>query len=63
MLAIHAGKVSMAILLNGRPFCRLILREAVDSNSLNADEERQQAENQDNGSLQTPVDKTIFDLS
>jgi hypothetical protein len=36
VLAIDAGEVSMPILLNGRPFCRLVLGQAVKVDLVNA---------------------------
>ena len=45
MLAIDADKVSVSILLNGRPFRRLVLRQTVEVNPVDANcecQDRQQ---------------------
>src|ERR1017187_2866474 len=61
VLAIDADKVSVSILLNGRPFGHLILGQAVKVDPVDANCECQNREKQYNSKLPIPSKPTILD--
>ena len=61
MLAIDPGKVSVSLLLNGRPFSRFVLRQTVEVNPVDANCECQERQQQYNRRLPIPSKATILD--
>ena len=63
MLAIDPDKVRVSILLNGRPFRRLVLRKTVEVNPIYANCECEDRQQKYNRQLPIPSKETILDLT
>jgi hypothetical protein len=51
MFAIHSGKMTLAVFLDGLPLSRLILRETVEADLMNTECERSEGEQEDEPQL------------
>ena len=62
VLTVDAHEVSVTIFLNGRPLCRLVLRQAVKVQVIEPDGKRQDRKQERNGSIPMPAPRTIVKL-
>src|SRR5215472_1555378 len=62
VLTIDTYEVSMAIFLNGRPLCGLVLRQAVEVHVIQANRKRQDRKQERNGGIPMPTPGTILKL-
>src|SRR5215469_13206902 len=62
VLTVDAREVSVAIFLNGRPLCRLVLRQAVKVQVIQPNGKRQDRKQERNGGIPMPAPRTILQL-
>src|SRR6266581_4800378 len=62
VLAVDADKVSVTIFLNGRPLCRLVLRQAVKVDVIQPNGKRQDRKQERNCGVPMPAPGTILKL-